>query len=91
MCVFEQQILSKSEPPQGTRQRVRLGRTVADDLLLGAREVYEALCAPASIPRHRTLDQRAESLPSNAGDKSTPVSFFGFQSLCLSVSSIESP
>jgi len=43
-----QRIRRNCEGRHGTRQEARLGHAGTEDLLLGAKEVQEALCAPAS-------------------------------------------
>ncbi len=48
MCPPKPWIRRQREPLQGARQESRSGHTVTEDLLLGAREVHDALCAPAS-------------------------------------------
>ncbi len=48
MRPLKQPIRRKCERGHAVRQEPRLGHTVTGDLLLGAKEVHEALCAPAS-------------------------------------------
>jgi serine phosphatase RsbU (regulator of sigma subunit) len=72
MCGFERQILHESEYPKNTRQEIHLVPESADHLFLGARDVYEALCAPPS-ERLGNFDMACSTVPARyvSGDFTT--------------------
>lgn len=74
MCHLEQRTRRKREHREGTRPEPRLGHPLTEDLLLGAKEVHEALCAPAS-QRIGNFDTACATVPARHVSGDFVVSF----------------
>jgi len=74
MCQLDQRTLRKYQRRPGTNPEPRLGHSVTEDLLLGAKEVHDALCAPAS-QRIGNFDTACATVPARHVSGDFVVSF----------------
>jgi len=74
MCQLDQRPLRKYERRPDTHPEPRLGHSVTEDLLLGAKEVHEALCAPPS-QRIGNFDTACATVPARHVSGDFIVSF----------------